>query len=229
LNNCDLERNGNIPVLTLPLSRQRKSTPLRSVFSEYVIAVSLYFVAYVLNAEQDRNYVNLIVHLRVRALATTGFMLTNHALRIFHRCNIHYSNHQRKIMKQTLLISTISMSIGLGMAFSAQAADPIGGAKPQTMKVDGISKASKDGGEKGGKGGKDKMGSTMMKDGGDKGGKGGKDKMGSTMMKEGGEKGPKGGKDKLGGAALKGGADMGGMSGSKQMGGAQGAREAMGR
>lgn len=148
-------------------------------------------------------------------------------------------------MKKTLLISTLAASFGLCMAFSAQAVTPIAGGKRPVMNVDGLSKASKEGGEKEPKGGKDKMGgAAMMKEGGDKEPKGGKDKMGGTamakeggdkepkggkdklvggaMMKEGGDKEPKGGKDKLGGnAALKGKAGVVAPIDSKQMGGVQ--------
>ena len=71
---------------------------------------------------------------------------------------------------------------------------------PGKMPPPSTSTMSKEGGDKDGKGGKDKMttptASTMSKEGGDKDGKGGKDKMTSpatsTMVKEGGDKGGKG-------------------------------------
>ena len=71
---------------------------------------------------------------------------------------------------------------------------------PGKMPPKSTSTMAKEGGDKDGKGGKDKMtsptASTMSKEGGDKDGKGGKDKMTSpatsTMYKEGGDKGGKG-------------------------------------
>lgn len=139
-------------------------------------------------------------------------------------------------MKNRSLTTAIAMATILGFGISL-----VGHAASHTMPGKPAGGAMmKDGGDKDGKGGKDKMkGSTMMKDGGkggkDKmksgtmmkdGSKGGKDKMGGTMMKDGGDKGGKGGKDKMKGSTMmKDGGEKGGKGGKdKMMDGAGGMR-----
>lgn len=116
----------------------------------------------------------------------------------------------------------------IGISFNAYAADP--GAPAH---VDGISHASKTGdkadGDKGGKGGKDKLGDNTQMKGGKDGG--GKDKMHGAHAKSDGDKGDKGGKDKMGSSAqmkgdkdkmgvhthMKDGGDKGGKGGKDKM------------
>jgi len=117
------------------------------------------------------------------------------------------------------------------IAFSANvfAADPSGAKTGAPNDMPGMTNdagsAHMKDGDKGGKGGKDKMdANTQMKDA-----KGGKDKMGASHMKDGGDKGGKGGKDKMGAHTHKVGHDKMGAPGHMKDGdkGGKGGKDKM--
>lgn len=98
------------------------------------------------------------------------------------------------MIKSGWIIATAAIAFSVNVF----AADPSGAKAGAPHDMPGMANdagsAQMKDGDKGGKGGKDKMGANMQT----KDAKGGKDKMGASHMKDGGDKGGKGGKDKMG-------------------------------